>query len=267
MSFSTHLCGRIRLTSDDPKITAALKGLLYAFPPPGEEPPISLHLTRLPATDTLAVNGVPWHTVPEACLTAVLESALSDLLVDAFPEAFVLHAALLRNPDGKHVLFAADRAHGKSTLSADLSLNYNWTYGGDDLAFFLPSASHWIPFPKAVCLKAGSLPRFPEAHQATDPLRGDIGFVCPQHTLDAPLPMDDLAAIVFPHFQPDQPPSLSPLSAGIAAGALIQQTIGGLERHPDSLAILEQLAHKPCWQMSHPSTDDAVHLLNERLGS
>ena len=119
MSFSTHLCGRIRLSTDDPDIAAALNLLLYAFPPPTSEPAVTLHLTRLDDNETLAVNGVPWHITPAQSLAAVLESALSDLLVDAFPEAFVLHAALLRHPNGKHVLFAADRAHGKSTLSAD----------------------------------------------------------------------------------------------------------------------------------------------------
>jgi hypothetical protein len=95
-----------------------------------------------------------------------------------------VHAASLSR-QGAGVVFAAGSGSGKSTLAAG-ALARGWSYLSDEFALIDARSRQLTPFPKAMCIKAGSfaavrqlgLPLFARRHYAKA-TKGRVGFLSP----------------------------------------------------------------------------------------
>ena len=141
-------------------------------------------------------------------------------------EYLQVHAATMVH-SGRGFLFAGGSGSGKSTLVAGL-LARGWRYLCDEFALIDPGTLHLHPFPKAVCIKAGSFDiveylKLPLARRRyyIKGLKGRVGYINPRDVgsdiVGGPSPV---RFVIFPKYIAGGKPDLYPISRARAAFAL-----------------------------------------------
>lgn len=102
--------------------------------------------------DGVEIGG--WR--PRSGVFPLIEWGINLRIIATRTEFLQLHAATLAYR-GKGFLFAGDSGVGKSTLAAIL-LSRNWRYLCDEFALIEPRTLSLESFPKALCVKSGSIP-------------------------------------------------------------------------------------------------------------
>ncbi len=146
-------------------------------------------------------------------------------------EFLQLHAAtLVRN--GQGAIFAAASGSGKSTLAAGL-LARGWKYLSDEFALLDPGTLRLHPFPKAVCIKAGSFDVIDRLNLIpwrrryyVKAFKGRVGYLSPHEVAPRPVaPPSPVRLIVFPKYVEGAQPRLYPLTRAQAAIGLASSVL------------------------------------------
>ena len=163
-----------------------------------------------------------------------LEWGINGRVIATRADYLQIHAATLVR-DEHALLLVGGSGAGKSTLAAGLMAR-GWTYFCDELALIDPQNLRAHPFPKALCIKAGSfpaigrlgLPLWRRRHYSKH-FKGPVGYVPPPApTHGEVLRPCPVRRVVFPEYAPHCPPRLHELSRAAAAFKLVGCT---LNRH------------------------------------
>ena len=134
-----------------------------------------------------------------------------------------LHAATL-SFEGQGVVLVGNSGVGKSTLAAGL-VSRGWTYLSDEFAMIHPDTLRLHPFPKAMCIKAGSfdvierlnLPLWRRRHYVKA-IKGAVGYVRPQDFAPGVVPSPcPIRFVIFPKYGDGEQPRFYPVLSGHAA--------------------------------------------------
>lgn len=181
-----------------------------------------------------------------------------------------LHAATLAR-DGAGLIIAARSGSGKSTLAAAL-LARGWQYLSDEFALLDPATLTLHPFPKALCIKAGSfplvqalgLPLWRRRHYAKA-FKGAVGYVNP-HTLGpgsigATCPV---RLVLFPEYRALNQPCTLPITRAAAALELGELSFNREHFAAAGMNLLTTLAaHATCLRLHSGDLDATCQLVEQ----
>jgi len=159
-----------------------------------------------------------------------LEWAVNWRVITRCTDRMLVHAASMAR-DGQGVVFAGQSGAGKSTLVAGL-LARGWQYLCDEFAMIEISTGRLLPFPKAVCIKAGSfdLVRQLDLKLCGDryyvkALKGKVGYLSPSDLPGAVARPCPITHIVFPSYTGYAKSRLRPATDAKAAFMLAAHTL------------------------------------------
>ncbi len=174
-------------------------------------------------------NGEELFTVrhPRSVLPHV-EWALNILVSRYLPVCFQIHASVMSR-HGVGIILPAPCGRGKTTLAAGL-LTRGWSYLSDEFALIDPFTLCLQPYPKALCVKAGS---FDTLARMGLPLntresylkgeKGRVAFINPLRVRrDAVADPCPVGLVVFPDYGGDAPPAIEPMSRARAVFELLR---------------------------------------------
>ena len=166
-----------------------------------------------------------------------LEWGINWRVMDRCTGYLQLHAATL-SFEGQGVLLVGNSGVGKSTLAAGL-VSRGWTYLSDEFALIDPDTLRLHPFPKAMCIKAGSfevierlnLPLWRRRHYVKA-IKGAVGYVRPQDFAPGVVPSPcPIRFVIFPKYGDGEQPRFYPVLSGHAAfsmaGHALNRTVFG----------------------------------------
>ncbi len=160
-----------------------------------------------------------------------IEWAINAHTARYMPRFFEIHAAGMMTTRGNGIIFPAAPGSGKSTLTIGL-LHSGWRYLTDEIAMIDPVTKLCHPYPKAVCIKAGSYPVLDalgiQRNRRRDYAKATKGRVSliPIHRFgpDATGTPCHIKYIVFPEYAPEQNPRLTRIARAEAVLKLTEQT-------------------------------------------
>ncbi len=181
-----------------------------------------------------------------------------------------IHASLVKL-DGKTILFPASPGSGKTTLSAGLVIR-GADYFSDEFALIDPKTLLVCPYPKAFCVKEGSIPILQNFCPGLNldsrwikKRKGPVAFLDPwlirENPVAAPSQID---YVVFPNYSPRAQPALTAISKAEAAFNLNRHSLNFLnfrERGIEMLAELVQSAD--CYQLQAGELGPTCELINQ----
>ncbi len=179
-----------------------------------------------------------------------LEWALNVAVARYLPDYYQVHAAAVCH-GGAGVILPGSPGSGKSTLAAGL-LARGWKYLSDEFALIEPESRLLMPYPKAICVKAGSFRVLGDMglpldldrilHKGSkgpvsllDPLavRGDAVAACSRPRF-----------IVFPRYVPGASPTIESMSPARAAFELIQVSFNFAKFRTSGFALVAGLCRR-----------------------
>jgi len=187
------------------------------------------------------------------------------------PEFLQLHAASM-SFQGHGFIFAGDSGCGKSTLAAIL-LARGWQYLCDEFALVDLAAMRLQPFPKALCIKAGSYETvrqlglsFARRRDYLKELKGRVGYINPKTGRGGIGRSAPVRVVVFPRYNRNAQPRLEPISRAEAAMCLYRCCFN---RHAFTRAAVPALSRMieqcACFRLTVGSPGDTVRLLESCL--
>jgi HprK-related kinase A len=190
------------------------------------------------------------------------------------PEYLQLHAASLAHR-GYGFIFAGDSGAGKSTLACIL-LAHGWHYLCDEFALVDARSLRLHPFPKAICIKAGSYRvirelglRLARRRDYLKELKGRVGYINPVHVgadrIGQPSPT---RFVVFPSYREGAAARLEPIPRGLAAMNLYRCCFNKRTESLDRLTRLVGQAACYRLQVGRPrETVEVLESLCDKLSS
>ncbi len=168
--------------------------------------------------------------IPVAELLPYLEWGITWRFVIGCTEYVQVHAASMAR-DGRGLVLAGDSGAGKSTLAAAL-LARGWDYLCDEFALINPETLELHPYPKALCIKAGSFEavsrlglRLSRDRHYVKSIKGKVGYISLSETdtrIAAPCPV---RLVLFPTYTGAGSPRLRPMTRAEAAFHLAGHTL------------------------------------------
>jgi len=201
-----------------------------------------------------------------------LEWGINHRVIATCSEYLQLHAATLAHAGGG-VMLVGESGCGKSTLTVGLAAR-GWGYLSDEFALIAPDTLHVHPFPKALCIKAGSfdvvrrlgLPLW-RRRPYVKALKGKVGYVSPLD-VNAETSAFPIRLIVFPRYTGVGRTALYPISRGRAAFSL---AANAFNRHlfGDRLVPLlaEVVRNAACVALEPGGMDETCDLLESLVSS
>jgi hypothetical protein len=212
----------------------------------------------------LFANGLPIVSVSDELeLAPTLEGTLVGCAVRKRDECAALHAASLEI-GGSGVVLAGGKGSGKSTLALTIALQ-GARYLGDEITFIRYEDGAIDAFPKAVTLKEGSFPLFPEVTTHLDPVRGRVRYYRPPNAAEAGY-RTTIELIVFPAWSIEQgePEAIEVPPAEVAL-ELIRDSFGGLERDRRMLSLVRRLSQIPAYRVVYGDARAASEAIKNLL--
>lgn len=205
-------------------------------------------------------------------LLPYLEWAINRRVIARQSAYLQIHAATMAHGRCGFV-FAGNSGTGKSTLAAGL-LSRKWRYFCDEFALIDQHAVRIHPFPKALCVKAGSFEvvRRLDLPLQTHPFwikafKGPVGYIDPNAASAevADLPVQ-VRFVVFPKYVSGGATRLFPVSRGRAVFALRQHTFNADVLGPRTLSILSRMVRgADCFGLEYGRLEDACNILETLL--
>ncbi len=203
-----------------------------------------------------------------------VEWAINSLVARFLPGYLSIHASCVARA-GRGVIFPAEPGRGKSTLAAGL-LAAGWSYLSDEFALFDLRTGLLVPYPKALCVKAGSfaalealglpLQGAPVHHKRykgrvaiVDPfaIRGDV--------VAGPCP---LTAVIFPRYVEGAAPRLEPISRARAIFELTRVSFNFPKYRARGFELLaDAVAEAECFELTAGELQATVRLLDAALAT
>jgi len=190
---------------------------------------------------------------------------------EACDEKLLFHAAVLGR-GRRMILFPAEAGSGKTTLAALLAAN-GFDYYSDEIAVIDKASGQVVAFPLPMSIKDGSVPvlerYYPEVPLLSSHLRLDgrrVRFLLPPPTSLNQANAADIAAIVFPNYQPSAEIKIHSVDK-IAALTGLAKT-GSSDRKlcgHDVKAILRLVEKTPCYDLIYSVPDDALRAISDLL--
>ena len=177
-----------------------------------------------------------------------LEWGINWRVMDSCATYLQLHAATL-SFEGQGVLLVGTSGVGKSTLAAGL-VSRGWTYLSDEFALIDPDTLRLHPFPKAMCIKAGSfevierlnLPLWRRRHYVKA-IKGAVGYVRPRDFAPGVIPSPcPIRLVVFPKYGDGEEPRFYPILSGRAAFAMSGHAFNRRVFGKRAVSILSEVA-------------------------
>lgn len=197
-----------------------------------------------------------------------LEWGINWRVIATRSEYLQLHSAALVHR-GAGCIFAGASGCGKSTLAAAL-LSRGWGYLGDELALVYPASLSLQPFPKALCIKAGSfglvrrlnMPFAGRRHHVKG-FKGHVGYINPldvrAHPLGDPAPV---RFVIFPKYTEGCKPRLYPVSRARGAFGLARCALNSNMIGLQAFSILSDLVRgAECYGLESGPIDGACDLI------
>lgn len=176
---------------------------------------------------------------------------------------------------GLGFIFAGDSGCGKSTLAAML-LARGWQYLCDEFALVDLDTLRLHPFPKALCIKAGSYPvvrrlglRFARRRDYVKQLKARVGYISPFDVGPrAVAGVTPIRFIVFPEYRGGADSTLRPLSRARAAMLLSRCCFNRPGFSGGALpALARVVGQAPCFRLEVGNSDEPCRLLEAALAT
>ncbi|MBN1344898.1 MAG: hypothetical protein JXQ73_19545 [Phycisphaerae bacterium] len=209
-----------------------------------------------------------WATRRRNEVLPYVEWGINWRVIKTRAEYLQVHAATLSHK-GQGMLFAAKAGSGKSTLAAGL-LARGWQYLSDEFALIHPETLRVHPFPKPVCVKAGSfevvealrLPLWRRRHYVKV-LKGRVGYVSPHHigpdSVGGPC---RVRHIIFPLYAEGTEPCLREIPRAEAAFELAEMAFNRNAFGPRAMTILSDLVRgAKCYRLDAGSIHETCDLI------
>ena len=189
-------------------------------------------VSRLPARRyTVLGDGEPFgEDIRRREVLPYLEWAVNWRVIARCTDRVLVHAASTAR-DGHGVVFAGTSGAGKSTLVAGL-LARGWQYMCDEFAMIDTNTDRLLPFPKAVCIKAGAfdLVRRLDLKLCGDrhyvkALKGKVGYISPSDLPGAVGHACPITHVIFPDYTGHTQSRLRPTTDARAAFMLTAHTL------------------------------------------
>jgi hypothetical protein len=201
-----------------------------------------------------------------------LEWAINWRLVECCADHLLLHAGSVER-DGQGVVFASFSGGGKSTLTAGL-VSRGWGYLCDEFAIIDPTRQTLEPFPKAMCIKAGSfdlvrslgLPLH-RPRNYVKAFKGPVGYCSPIEAgasiPDQPVP---LRAVIFNEFHNAAEPRLVALNKAEAAMELARFTFQRQRFDDGGTGLIAELVRQvDCYRLYAGALEPTCRLIESLL--
>lgn len=249
---------RIRFRSTEPLLVELVDGILGLA---CDDAPTA-EFALLPQTDgsVRLITDTEWHFPHREELAERIVTVVNDFVARTTTEA-VLHAAALRSPAGRTVVFPAAPGNGKSTLAAAL-VQRGWAYAGDESATIRGDDLAVVPCAKPILLDTSSC----AALGLPTDLAGDVPLT--RITPDPDVIREAVAApvtLVVPRYVgPGGDPSSDAVESTDALVELVGSTLNLRyvgERGLETLVHLSETV--PMHRIAYRSTDEAVARLTE----
>jgi hypothetical protein len=145
-------------------------------------------------------------------------------------------------------IVAGSPGQGKSTLTAGL-LSRGWSYLSDEFALIHPTTRLLEPFPKAMCIKAGSFKPVLDLGLPLDTRnvlhkgsKGPVSLIDPLAIrADAVSPPCPVRMIIFPHYEPDTEPAIEFIPRARALFELVQLSFNFTKFRGRGLELLAEV--------------------------
>ncbi len=220
-------------------------------------------------------NGEPLFVTrrPDEIMPHV-EWAINSLVARFLPGYLSIHASCVAR-DGRGVIFPAEPGRGKSTLAAGL-LAAGWSYLSDEFALLDLRTGLLVPYPKALCIKAGS---FAALEALGLPLRGTpvhhkrykgrVAMVDPfairRDVVAGPCPA---GAVIFPRYVEGAAPRLERISRARAVFELTRVSFNFPKYRARGFELLaDAVAEAECFELTAGELPATVRLLEATLAA
>jgi HprK-related kinase A len=221
----------------------------------------------------ILLNGHEQCTVRRT--TSILphvEWAMNVAIARYLPHYYQVHASVMSR-DGRGVLMAGSPGQGKTTLAAGL-LARGWSYFSDEFALIDPDTRQLEPYPKTLCIKAGSFDTLRRAGLSLDPNRvlhkGTKGPVCLLDPLSvnprAVSPPCPVRVVVFPEYAAGAEPRIEPVSRARALYELVQVSFNFSKFRGEGFRLLAAVVREAsCIRMRTGDLADSCRLLEQHI--
>jgi HprK-related kinase A len=209
---------------------------------------------------------------PEMVLPHV-EWAINSLVARHLPSYYQIHASVVSR-HGTAVVFPGLPGQGKSTLAAAL-LRRGWSYLSDEFALIDPDTRLLVPYPKALCIKAGAFNMLEALGLPLDLsyvlLKGTKGRVAMLSPLavrhDAVCEPCPIGAIMFPEWSPGQQPALEPMPRAQGLFQLIQVSFNFVKFRRGGFDLLAEIVRQVrCYRLRTGDLKQTCELVESGLG-
>lgn len=181
-----------------------------------------------------------------------------------------IHASLVKL-NRKTILFPASPGSGKTTLSAGLVIR-GADYFSDEFALLDPKTLLVYPYPKAFCVKEGSIPILQTFCPGLSldsrwikKRKGPVAFLDPWLIRENPIATpSQIDYVVFPNYSPRAQPRLSPISKAEAAFNLNKHSLNFLNFRERGIEILTELVQSAdCYRLQAGELEPTCELMSE----
>ena len=265
----------IAVRSDLPELVDDLGGLYETTPEDEMRPTIDMEVrtrSRLPRRYDVFGDGEPaGGGLRRREVLPYLEWGVNCRFIAGCRRFVLVHAASM-SFDGQGVVFAGSSGAGKSTLVAGLAAR-GWRYLCDEFALIDPVTLGLVPFPKAVCVKAGGfdlvrrlgLELWDRRHYVKA-LKGRVGYIRPADLPRAPDESCPVRLIVFPRYTGHPEPRMRRVPPGRAAFTLATHTLNRTTLGNRATAAATRLAQRvPCVGIESGALDKTCRLIETLL--
>jgi hypothetical protein len=257
-------------TSEEPAFEAVTRAY-GAFLTP-ENAPADLVLSarrdrRQPSIHDQQTDSAPPARLADLEAVPRFERELQSHLFERLRANLFLHAAAVTHGSGA-ILLPAASGRGKTTLAAIL-VESGCSYLTDDLVI-LDRQNRILPFPKALSLKARSLPVFERLRPRTTAGTAVVWHVDPESLRAGCIARRPAAVgwVFLPEYQAGAATEIEPLTAGRIALALVENSVH-LRRHREAgLDRLLAIARRARgWRVRFGDAQEAGAAIRERVES
>ena len=211
----------------------------------------------------------PFTPLPYKMAPLMFEQAFNWCVATRTFTHLVMHAAVVAR-DGKALIIPGESGQGKSTLCAAL-VSRGWRHLSDEFALIDPQTLEITAHPRPISLKNQSLQAVTEWDEGAIPQsvmigtpKGSVGYLPPSRAaIEAASDPAMPAAIVFPGFGDDGPPSIEEMDKGRAFIILTACCVNYRELGEEGFAAMSALvAGTPIFRTAYADTASSVALID-----